>query len=408
MYLKWALKLKNKKILMYIYKNFKISIITTIIRKIWNFNGLFDFNIFYLKAIKIKNLINLTHIIEKKIIKYEFILRKLKFKRRTKRKFRKFFFKKKIKFKLKSNIIESLYNKKSKIRNLLYFLKYFSIFRRRDSKIFKLARLKARLSKKFFFKKKFIAKKFYNYFAKKLKIKSLRVKKYVNLCNANLYFKQWEKFDRLLRLYDVKKKYIRYLNNNRSIYKLNKFRCKHNFKFIKRHIRSISNISIKSRIHMFELSLRNIIIKLKYAYTYRNSSFFVKSGYVFLNGRQNLNPFHFAYKSDLIELIYSKFIFKLKYKIRRKINISMRKYKKYNWRMLKNKVAYDTRKTRIYRFADKVFNYKNKMSNIFQVDYRTLSFFLVRGLNYKKDLSYLNKKLLPLYMLKLFNWKVIS
>ena len=55
--------------------------------------------------------------------------------------------------------------------------------------------------------------------------------------------------------------------------------------------------------------------------------------------------------------------------------------------MLKNKVAYDTRKTRIYRFADKVFNYKNKMSNIFQVDYRTLSFFLVRGLNYKKDLS---------------------
>ena len=71
--------------------------------------------------------------------------------------------------------------------------------------------------------------------------------------------------------------------------------------------------------------------------------------------------------------------------------------------MLKNKIAYDVRKVRIYRFADKVFGYKNKMSNLFQTDFRTLSFFIVRELNYKKDLSYLNKKLLPLYLLKLFN-----
>ncbi len=404
MYLNWALKLKNKKILIFIYKKFKFPLITLIINKIWAVNSIFLPHIYFIKAVKIKSALNLIIVLKKNKLKKEFKLKKIKFRRKLK----KFYFRKKIKLSLKFCIIDSLQNKKSKILNILYFLKYFSIFRKRDSKIFKLARLKAKLSKKSFFKKKFLAKKFYIYLFKSLKVKKLKIKKYVNLCNSGLYFKQWEKFDRLLRLYDIKKKYIRYLNNNRSIYKLNKFRCKHNFKFIKRHIRSISALSIKSRIHMFELSLRNIIIKLKYAYTYRNSSLFIKSGYVFLNGKQNLNPFDFVYRGDLIELIYSKFIFKLKYKIRKKINISMRKYKKYNWRMLKNKIAYDIRKVRIYRFADKVFSYRNKMSNLFQTDFRTLSFFIVRELNYKKDLSHLNKKLLPLYMLKLFNWKVIS
>lgn len=159
---------------------------------------------------------------------------------------------------------------------------------------------------------------------------------------------------------------------------------------------------------MYEFSLRNIIIKLKYAYTYRNAELFIKSGFLFLNGHQEFNPFKFIYKGDIIELVYSKFIIKMKYMIKKKLNTSMRKFKKYNWRTIKNKINYEDRRIRISRFSEKILNYKNKITKIFQFDYRTLSYIMVNDINYKKDLTYLNKKILPIYLLKLFNWKLIS
>jgi hypothetical protein len=87
---------------------------------------------------------------------------------------------------------------------------------------------------------------------------------------------------------------------------------------------------------------------------------------------------------------------------------SMRKYKKYNWKTLKNKVNPENRKIRISRFSEKTLNFKLKLTKIFQFDYRTLSYAMVLDLNFKRDLTYLNKKLLPIYLLKLFNWKIIT
>lgn len=229
-------------------------------------------------------------------------------------------YRKKIKFKYKKNfksLWNSLKNKKTKIKELFYFLKYFLVFRKRQSKIFNLSRVKSRLSKRKFFKKKFKFKKFIKYFSKNYRRINQKQKKHINLINLDLFFNKNRRFYRLHRLYDVRKKYIRYLNNNRNIYKMYKFRVKHNFKFIKRHIRSVSSLDIKSRVHMYEFSVRNIAIRLKYAYTYRNAAMFIKGGFLFLNGLQEFNPFKFAYKGDTIELTYSKFIMKLKYKIKK-------------------------------------------------------------------------------------------
>jgi len=406
LYIKWALKVKKNKLLKKIIKKFNYSILCIMFKSIGNKDMSYkDYMFFFYKVsffiiLLKKNINRIKKKLKIKKIKKFFLLKKYKKKLKKFRKLKKI---KKI-----NKLIMCLKNNKFKVNYLIFFLKYFSIFRRRDSKIFMLAKLKARLSKKFFFKKKYKLKKFKNYFLKQCSNSKLNQKKHIDMANLQTIFDTPKRFDRLHRLYDIKKKYIRYLSNNRSLYKINKFRCKHNFKFIKRHIRAVSTLSINSRVHMYEFSLRNIIIKLKYAYTYRNSSFFIKSGFVFLNGKQELNPFFFLYKGDLIELIFSKFIFKLKKKIKKKLKISMRNYKRYNWRMLKHKVEFNTRKIRISRFADKILHYKNKISRIFQFDFRTLTFFLIDKLNSKKSLSYLNKKTLPLYLLKLFNWKLIS
>nr|YP_740718.1 Ymf76 [Tetrahymena malaccensis]ABI51627.1 Ymf76 [Tetrahymena malaccensis] len=321
---------------------------------------------------------------------------------RNKKKF-KYKYSDKLKF-----ILNLLKSKKTKIKNLLFFIKYFSLKRKRQARIFNLSRAKARLSKRKFFKKKVKTQKMAKYFFQMFKKLKFKRKKYINLINLDFYFIRNKRFFRLHRLYDIRKKYIKYLNNNRNIYKFYKFRIKHSFKFIKRHIKSVSTLNIKNRIHFYEFSLRNLAIKLKYAFTLRNASLFTKSGFIFLNGHQELNPFRYIYKGDIIELPFSKFILKLKKKIKKKMYNSMRKYKKYNWRTLKNKVNPEQRRIRISRFSEKTLNFKTKLTKIFQYDYRTLSYAMILDINFKRDLSYLNKKLIPIYLLKLFNWKIIS
>ena len=71
--------------------------------------------------------------------------------------------------------------------------------------------------------------------------------------------------------------------------------------------------------------------------------------------------------------------------------------------MLKNKVDYSERRVRILRFSNKLFHYKNKISNYIQFDYRVLSFVVIKDLDYKKDISYLIKKIIPIYLIKLLN-----
>lgn len=304
------------------------------------------------------------------------------------------------------NVLDNLKSKKIKFRDLLYFLKYFLVFRKYHNNLINLSKVKSNLSKRKLFLKKTKARKLYRYF---LDTKdSIRKFKHVGITNVDFYFIRDMRFFRLLRLYDIKKKYIRYLNNNRSIYGFYKYRLKHSYKFIKRHIRSLSILDIKSRAHKYEFSLRNISIKLKYAFTYRNADIFVKSGFIFLNGYQNTNPHQYIYKGDIIELIFSNFIFKLKKITQKNLNMSMRKFKKYNWRFLRNKVDIEKRKLRLSRFSEKILNYKLKLTKVFQFDYRTMSYSIVNNINPRKDLSYLNKKILPIYLLKLFNWKLIT
>nr|NP_149366.1 ymf76 [Tetrahymena thermophila]AAK77563.1 ymf76 [Tetrahymena thermophila]6Z1P_Be Chain Be, Ymf76 [Tetrahymena thermophila SB210] len=396
---KLRLKKKIKKFYKLINYNFS-NLLNNFYHKKPNFLTLYNnTNNFFLKIlfyIKYINLISKT-ISNKKLFKF---LNNPKIRNRKKFKYK---YSDKIKF-----ILNILKSKKTKIKNLLFFIKYFSVLRKRQSRIFNLARVKSRLSKRRFFKKKLKKKKIAKYFFQMFKKLKFKHKKYINLINLDFYFIRNKRFFRLHRLYDIRKKYIRYLNNNRNIYKFYKFRIKHNFKFIKRHIKSISKLSIKDRVHFYELSLRNIAIKLKYAFTLRNANLFTKSGFIFLNGHQELNPFKYAYKGDIIELPFSKFILKLRRKMKKKMFNSMRKYKKYNWRTLKNKVNPEQRRLRISRFSENTLNFKTKLTKLFQYDYRTLSYCVVLDTNFKRDLTYLNKKLIPIYLLKLFNWKIIS
>jgi hypothetical protein len=249
-----------------------------------------------------------------------------------KKRFKRFKFKIKKKNKKKNykNIMRNLISKHTKGKNLLYFLKYYLIFRRRSYKLYSLARLKAKLHKKKVLLRRNKIIQLGSYFFKKYAKRPFNKKQSIILSNINLFFSSDDRYDRQPKLYDIKKKYIRYLSSNRLIYKLFGFRCKHNFKFIKRQVRAISGLNIKDRIHMHEYSLKNILIRLKYAFTYRNAKNLIKSGFIFLNGKQELNYNSYMFKGDYIEFLYCKLVLKMRKKIKKKLFVSMRKYKRYN------------------------------------------------------------------------------
>ena len=313
--------------------------------------------------------------------------------------------KKKNKFKnLFKSIMLKIESKKKKLINIIYFLKYYIAFRKRTVKLLNIAKPRARLDKKKKFKKSFFLKKLYNHILRKKNYK----KKHIILNFLNLSYTQKKRFDRLNRLYDIKKKYVRYLQNNRNLYKLLNYKIKFNKQFIRRHIRSISNLSIKDRFLLYHNTISNIILKLKFAYSFKTAEFFIKTGFVFINGYQELNKNKFLKKFDFLEIIFSKFILNFKIKLKKKIKKSIRKYKKYNWRMIKNKVEYNERKIRIQKFAKRIYNFKLKIANTYQIDFRTLSCCYIKDFNYKKDHSIFIKKIIPLYLIKLLNWKIIT
>ena len=178
---------------------------------------------------------------------------------------------------------------------------------------------------------------------------------FMKLLNLNLYFSFDTRFDRVPKTYEIKKKYIKYLNTNRNLYKNFNLKKKQNIRFFKKHIPLVSKLSLKSRIHLFEYSLLSLILKLKYAYSNLSALFFIKSGLIFINGVQSFNWQRYLYKGDCLEFIYSTSFFKFNSIIKKKLDKSLRKYKKQNWKLTKNKVNFEKKYINLLKLSKRVF-----------------------------------------------------
>ena len=224
------------------------------------------------------------------------------------KKFRKFKFRKKtiLLKRKKFSYYKNYKDKFTNYSNLLYFLKYFITLKKNSFKLNLIAKHKAKKKKKHF-----------------IKIMYSHKNKLHLLKQLNLIFNYNKRYDSRTKIHDIKRKYVSYLLHSRSLYKVFKIRTKHNFKFFKRHFRAIASLNINTRLNFYESSVKSLIIKLKYAYTITLSELFIKSGFIFLNGYQEFNPNKFLNLGDFFEIIYSKFIFKYKLKIKKKIKKTM-------------------------------------------------------------------------------------
>nr|YP_004841710.1 Ymf76 [Ichthyophthirius multifiliis]AEL89252.1 Ymf76 [Ichthyophthirius multifiliis] len=384
----WVIKLNNNfKIYNFIINSYvKLRINNTILY--FKYNSLI---IFFLKR---KNKLN--NFFKKKIIS-------------IKKKFKRFFFKvkKKInKLKLKQKKINfnlSIKNKKFKINQLIYFLKYFLLLRRKVHNSFKISKIKLSILRKN--SRKLIRKlKFKNKYNKRTKQLKFR---YNSMYSLNLKRKT-NKYYKIDKIYDIKKKYLRYFINNRRLYYLLKIKNKQTHKFFRNHFRHIGSLSIIDRLAFYELFLKNLIVKLKLSYSLQTSLYLIKSGFIFINGLQNTNKNTHIIYGDYIEFLYCNFMIKYKKKIKKKINKNVWLYKKYVFKKIKIYEKPENLKTKRFKLGNIFIYFKNNLYKNYQIDYRTLSIIFIKNLNFKYNITYFNKKYLPIYYLKLLNWKIIS
>ena len=215
-------------------------------------------------------------------------------------------------------------------------------------------------------------------------------------------------YSTITKLYDIKKKYIRYFINNRLLYKINGFKNKQNKKFYKNHFRFISSVDIKSRLSFFENSLKNWIIKFKYSYSIKTSKFFIGSGFLFLNGFQEINYNKLFSIGDFIELTHSHLTYIFKSVILNKIQKNIWIYKKHIFKKNKLQELNSNKKLQIFKICKIFFTFKSKLIKNYEIDFKTLSIIYLSNYNFKNNISYYNKKSTPLYYLKLLNWRIIS
>lgn len=239
-----------------------------------------------------------------------------------------------------------------------------------------------------------------------IKVKK-RNKKLINLKNDFfIYFvKSFKYFNSSnQRLIDLKKKSFLFINKSRSNFnKVFLKRKKFNKSFLSL-IKKKKNLLNINTIGYSELSVHSLLIKNKVFLNYSDFFFFLKNRYFFLN-KNHLNLKKKIQNGDFLEII----LFKNYLLYLLKNFILMNKIKNINF--IKKKINFKTKKIIDNYLLKKLkidFYNKNNLSNLIEIDFLTLSLFLIKSTTNLNNLNFKTKKFLNIFFLNFFKWKLLS
>lgn len=210
------------------------------------------------------------------------------------------------------------------------------------------------------------------------------------------------KIDRNLNFknYDfVEKKLFYYLNNRKifkNIFQKNKKKEYYLNKFFKKIIKNKS----KNFINFFEFSIKNILLISNFLLSKKDLNFFIINNYVYLNNNLLSNINYILKKNDIVSIIYNKYYYFLYKNYLNTINFNFIKYSNF---LRRNK--YDNFKNEFF-FLNKFLFFKNDIPNYIEVDYISMSIFLV----YNNIFNYNSQelKILNVFLKRLNNWKYLT
>lgn len=294
---------------------------------------------------------------------------------------KKKFFKIKFRFQPKSGFLKF---KKFKHINKIIKLKKFSGIFKKKINLRSTVLKKRSLMFRFFLKNK-KKTKFRRYYFRRYK------KPFYKVYNIDLH-------KRKKQIFFENRKILRLFLKNKSLKKQNKLTS---------YLVNFLSLNPKNLLNIFEFRLDVILIKCHYFTNLKDSVFFIKNGFIFVNNKALFNPEYILKYKDII-----KFINKKQYYLyyRNSINNSLFLSKKINWAASKF-----IKKTRFRKFFPKV--YKWIYSGLYfgfdipyflEVDFINLTIIFI-----KKPISltfnnYISIKFLNFYLTRLYNWNYIN
>jgi len=215
-----------------------------------------------------------------------------------------------------------------------------------------------------------------------------------------------------------KSSFINTLNGKKKIRKFNLLNRKLykflNFNLLKTSIKVTKSINFFSRFKNYnrllklEFSLFNIILNSKFIKSYNDLNTLFKLNTIYINRIQINNPFYLLKVKDIIEFqlsnkfynyifyfksVFSKHLLKIRNKLWFKLKLLNRNKLDFNKNSLINNV-----------FKNNLI-FKLNIPNYIEVDYFTLSIILIYKNFNLKQLNLNIKKILIIYLFRLYNWK---
>lgn len=240
----------------------------------------------------------------------------------------------------------------------------------------------------------------------------------LNHCNTNfsnnfsdrLSSKKYNKaYNFNYKTLDFKRKINQVFKQNRIL--LRKF-LKVKFKrqnTFNRYIKNLTKMSNLSFLYNFEHRLVNLLTRSLFFFNYKDCIWFIKNGYVSVNGLVNFNIKRLLKPFEVVNIIHNDYYF---FYYRYMINNCISNLYRFNTKIWK--INYQRNNTKKNKNEEKYSNwiykyiyYKEDIPKFLEVDYISMTVVLLNYAFNKNYIDYYNIKFLNLYLNRLYNWKAI-
>lgn len=293
---------------------------------------------------------------------------------------------------------------------------YFNMFIKKNNKFFYLHSYLMFKKKNLLFKKKFNYLKtlhplfFKNFFKKRirpinlLKKNNYLIKQYyfLKILNNNV---KYSKFNESL---NGKKKFLKTIFKNRKLLNFLNFLNYRNSNKLSNYILNQNKCQLNNRILNIEYSLMHVCLNTNLVKNRQDLIFLLKNNQIFLNRSRILNKYTILNINDILEFTLKYKYFNYVFLFKKLFNKHILKIKNKLWFKLrlknKNKLEFQDK-----NFINKIYKYnliqKINIPQYLEVDYSLLTLIILYK-NFDLNLVNINiKKILSIYLFRLYNWK---
>jgi hypothetical protein len=166
------------------------------------------------------------------------------------------------------------------------------------------------------------------------------------------------------------------------------------------------NRDSKTLLNIFEFNLSRVLIKTHFANNLNDSLFFIKNGYIIVNGKVQTNHNLILNAGDLVRF-NAKHNYYFFY--RKNLTKSLKMSKKINWAFFKfiKKNKKNKFFPKVYKWIDSSINFGFDIPIHIEVDFINMSFCILLKFFDVNRISYHSIKYINFYLTRLYNWSYI-